>query len=100
MAAVFDIVIVQIALMVNSKQNLLLSISNLISAMSTFEPISILALLKSLELPKEQKSFEDDWKAKVNSNNSSYGAAKHSPHPDQTACRGLETVSLCTVRRS
>lgn len=85
MAAVFDIVIVQIALMVNSKQNLLLSISNLISTMSTFEPISILALLKSLELPKKQKSFEDDWKAKVNSN-SSYGAAKHSPHPDQTAC--------------
>jgi hypothetical protein len=63
------------------------------------EIISILALLKSLELPKKQKSFEDDWKAKVNSN-SSYGTAKHSPHPDQTACRGLETVSLCTVRRS
>ena len=48
--------------------------------MSTFEPMSILALLKSLERPREQKSFEDDWKAKVNSN-SPCEAVEHSPPP-------------------
>jgi hypothetical protein len=33
--------------------------------MSTFEPSNILALLASLELAKDKKRFEEDWKAKV-----------------------------------
>jgi hypothetical protein len=36
--------------------------------MSTFEPGSILALLKSLELKNEQKDFEKNWKDKVSMN--------------------------------
>jgi hypothetical protein len=34
-------------------------------SMSTFEPSSILALLASLELPKDKKGFEEEWKTKV-----------------------------------
>jgi hypothetical protein len=80
MAALFDIVI---ALMIISSE-IFSCLLNLVFIMSTFEPISILALLKSLERPKEQKSFEDGWKSKVNSN-SPYGTSTH-PCPGQTAC--------------
>jgi len=48
--------------------------------MSTFEPVSILALLKNLERPSQQKLFEDDWKAKVNSN-SPCETVENSPPP-------------------
>jgi hypothetical protein len=37
------------------------------SDMSVFEPATVLALLKFLERPKEQKNFEENWKQQVRS---------------------------------
>lgn len=44
--------------------------------MSTFEPSTILALLKGLEPASKQKDFEENWKKKVSITLRGQGATK------------------------